>query len=94
MIKSGSLCGQSIIAYLQQKGFPEVALHFVKVSGGLLPPAVLDFGFSKFPLAPDDTRQAGSSLGGAAVIQQPILLLHPSEANASSSWGILVRFFV
>ena len=31
MIKSGSLCGQSIIAYLQQKGFPEVPLHFVKV---------------------------------------------------------------
>ena len=25
MIKSGSLCGQSIIAYLQQKGFPEAA---------------------------------------------------------------------
>ena len=31
MIRSGSLCGQSIIAYLQQKGFPEVALHFVQV---------------------------------------------------------------
>ena len=30
MIKSNCLCGQSIIAYLQQKGFPEVALHFVK----------------------------------------------------------------
>ena len=30
MIRSGSLCGQSIIAYLQSKGFPEVALHFVK----------------------------------------------------------------
>lgn len=30
MIKSNTLCGQSIIAYLQQKGFPEVALHFVK----------------------------------------------------------------
>ena len=30
MIKSGSLCGQSIIAYLQHKGFPEVALHFVR----------------------------------------------------------------
>jgi coatomer protein complex subunit alpha (xenin) len=30
MIKSNALCGQSIIAYLQQKGFPEVALHFVK----------------------------------------------------------------
>ena len=53
MIKSGSLCGQSIIAYLQQKGFPEVALHFVKVSVCFLPPAVLDFGFSR-PIAPDD----------------------------------------
>ncbi|KAJ7296704.1 hypothetical protein O6H91_Y105600 [Diphasiastrum complanatum] len=30
MIKSSQLYGQSIIAYLQQKGFPEVALHFVK----------------------------------------------------------------
>jgi len=30
MIKSNALCGQSIIAYLQHKGFPEVALHFVK----------------------------------------------------------------
>jgi len=30
MIRSAPLCGQSIIAYLQQKGFPEVALHFVK----------------------------------------------------------------
>ena len=31
MIKSGQLCGQSIIAYLQQKGYPEIALHFVQV---------------------------------------------------------------
>lgn len=30
MIRGFQLCGQSIIAYLQQKGFPEVALHFVK----------------------------------------------------------------
>lgn len=30
MIKNNALCGQSIIAYLQLKGFPEVALHFVK----------------------------------------------------------------
>ncbi len=30
MIKSAGLTGQSIIAYLQQKGFPEVALHFVR----------------------------------------------------------------
>ncbi|KAK7259912.1 hypothetical protein RIF29_25527 [Crotalaria pallida] len=29
MIKSSQLCGQAMIAYLQQKGFPEVALHFV-----------------------------------------------------------------
>lgn len=30
MISSNRLRGQSIIAYLQRKGFPEVALHFVK----------------------------------------------------------------
>lgn len=30
MIRGNALCGQSIIAYLQSKGFPEVALHFVK----------------------------------------------------------------
>ncbi|XP_019152993.1 PREDICTED: coatomer subunit alpha-2-like [Ipomoea nil] len=30
MIKNSELCGQAMIAYLQQKGFPEVALHFVK----------------------------------------------------------------
>ena len=31
MIKGSALCGQAIISYLQHKGFPEVALHFVKV---------------------------------------------------------------
>lgn len=30
MIKSSDLCGQAMIAYLQQKGYPEVALHFVR----------------------------------------------------------------
>ena len=30
MIRGSQLCGQSIIAYLQAKGFPEVALHFVQ----------------------------------------------------------------
>lgn len=30
MVKNSRLVGQSIIAYLQQKGYPEVALHFVK----------------------------------------------------------------
>jgi len=29
MIKSSALCGAAIIAYLQAKGYPEVALHFV-----------------------------------------------------------------
>lgn len=30
IIRTANLVGQSIIAYLQQKGFPEIALHFVK----------------------------------------------------------------
>ena len=29
MVRHSRLCGQAIIAYLQRKGFPEVALHFV-----------------------------------------------------------------
>lgn len=30
MVRSSNLLGQSIIFYLQKKGYPEVALHFVK----------------------------------------------------------------
>lgn len=30
MVRTSNLVGQSIIAYLQKKGYPEVALHFVK----------------------------------------------------------------
>lgn len=30
MIRNANLCGQAIIAYLQAKGYPEVALHFVE----------------------------------------------------------------
>ncbi|KZT25720.1 coatomer subunit alpha-2 [Neolentinus lepideus HHB14362 ss-1] len=30
IIRTSNLLGQSIIAYLQQKGFPEIALHFVE----------------------------------------------------------------
>ncbi|UXI18026.1 Exocyst complex component 8 [Sarcoptes scabiei] len=30
MVRNSELVGQSIIAYLQKKGYPEVALHFVK----------------------------------------------------------------
>eukprot|EP00735_Rhodelphis_limneticus_P003453 TRINITY_DN14929_c0_g1::TRINITY_DN14929_c0_g1_i1::g.25834::m.25834 TRINITY_DN14929_c0_g1::TRINITY_DN14929_c0_g1_i1::g.25834 ORF type:complete len:1225 (-),score=362.34,sp/Q9AUR7/COPA2_ORYSJ/51.00/0.0,COPI_C/PF06957.6/2.6e-120,Coatomer_WDAD/PF04053.9/1e-115,WD40/PF00400.27/0.56,WD40/PF00400.27/4.3e-08,WD40/PF00400.27/9.7e-10,WD40/PF00400.27/2.6e-11,WD40/PF00400.27/7.1e-08,WD40/PF00400.27/5.7e-07,WD40/PF00400.27/3.5e+03,Nup160/PF11715.3/1.8e+02,Nup160/PF11715.3/26,Nup160/PF11715.3/0.012,TPR_2/PF07 len=29
MIKTSNLCGQAIISYLQKKGYPEIALHFV-----------------------------------------------------------------
>lgn len=29
MVKHSRLCGQSVITYLQEKGYPEVALHFV-----------------------------------------------------------------
>lgn len=29
MVKHSRLCGQAILAYLQEKGYPEVALHFV-----------------------------------------------------------------
>ena len=30
IIRNSNLVGQSIIAYLQKKGYPEVALHFVR----------------------------------------------------------------
>lgn len=30
MVRTAKLIGQSIISYLQKKGYPEVALHFVK----------------------------------------------------------------
>ena len=30
MVRGAKLVGQSIIAYLKEKGYPEVALHFVK----------------------------------------------------------------
>ncbi len=30
MVLHSRLCGRAIVAYLQSKGFPEVALHFVR----------------------------------------------------------------
>ena len=65
MIKSGSLCGQSIIAYLQQKGFPEVALHFVKVrdSHGFL----AGFRFSSPPARPNFSTRLFVRLRSAAL---------------------------
>lgn len=33
-ITNGRLCGNAMIGYLKQKGFPEVALHFVEDGPG------------------------------------------------------------
>ena len=53
MIKSSALCGAAIIAYLQAKGYPEVALHFVSdertrfnlaLQVGMLPRLVITLG--------------------------------------------------
>ena len=30
MVRTAKLVGQSVISYLQKKGYPEVALHFVQ----------------------------------------------------------------
>ena len=30
LVRSGALCGQAVTAYLRERGFPEVALHFTK----------------------------------------------------------------
>ena len=30
MVRHSRLCGRAIVSYLQSKGFPEVALHFVR----------------------------------------------------------------
>ena len=30
MVRTAKLVGQSVIAYLQKKGYPEIALHFVQ----------------------------------------------------------------
>ena len=30
MVRHAKLVGQSLISYLEKKGYPEVALHFVK----------------------------------------------------------------
>ena len=104
MIKSGSLCGQSIIAYLQQKGFPEVALHFVKVRANETTRATRSIpGHRAIPQSDRDTSALATATAARSPAPPPPrrccdsttnTFLHPSEANASSLWGILVRFFV
>ena len=42
IIKTSTLLGQSIIAYLQQKGFPEVCFHSVIIA--LLAVLIIEFG--------------------------------------------------
>ena len=87
MIKSGSLCGHASSRTCSRRASRRLRC----ISSRCATRA----GFVRFRtrIVRLDPRFV-SSLGGAAVIQQPIRLLHPSEANASSSWGILVRFFV
>lgn len=63
MISQNRLRGQSIIAYLQKKGFPEVALHFVKDEKTRLALA-LDSG------AIDVALEAAESLGDMEAFQR------------------------
>ena len=67
MVRSAKLVGQSIIAYLQQKGYPEVALHFVKDERTKFALALEcgNIDVSSFPLFPpftvsDNTRKSSS----------------------------------
>ena len=46
MVRNAKLVGQSIIAYLQKKGYPEVALHFVKDEKTRFYPYLLELIFS------------------------------------------------
>ncbi|KAJ7035460.1 hypothetical protein C8F04DRAFT_1344342 [Mycena alexandri] len=55
-IRTSTLLGQSIIAYLQQKGFPEIALHFVQDTNTL------------FKLVIENAPHAGDVLGRISVV--------------------------
>ncbi|PVV01350.1 hypothetical protein BB560_004233, partial [Smittium megazygosporum] len=59
IIRSSSLVGQSIISYIKQKGYPEVALHFVKDN------------YSRFELA-IECGNMDVALETAKAIDQPV----------------------
>ena len=86
MIRGAGLTGQSIIAYLQQKGFPEVALHFVRDER------------TRFSLA-IECGNIEVALQSAQVRYMPFYLVHrrtkaasPPSACADFSSGLFTGF--
>jgi len=66
MIRERELCGQSIISYLQEKGFPEVALHFVRDQRLRFDLAV-ECGNIEVGLSPTSKLEELACVGGTAV---------------------------
>ncbi|KAK5969632.1 Coatomer alpha subunit, partial [Trichostrongylus colubriformis] len=71
MVKSSTLVGQSIISYLEKKGYPEIALHFVKDErtrfGLALECGNLDVALEAAKIC--DDKAIWEALGEAALIQ-------------------------
>ncbi|KRY66160.1 Coatomer subunit alpha, partial [Trichinella pseudospiralis] len=71
MVRNSNIIGQAIIAYLQKKGYPEIALHFVKDEktrfGLALQCCSLDIAFEAAKLL--DDRICWEALASAALIQ-------------------------
>lgn len=71
IVRNSRLVGQSIIAYLQQKGYPEVALHFVKDDRTRLTLALecgnIDIALEAARVLED--KQVWERLGQAALLQ-------------------------
>lgn len=77
MVRHDRLVGQSIIAYLQQKGYPEVALYFVKDNKTRLALA-LECGNIEVALESAkvlDDKVCWNRLANAALLQVPTLLI-------------------
>ncbi|XP_005058974.1 PREDICTED: coatomer subunit alpha-like isoform X2 [Ficedula albicollis] len=85
MVRNAKLVGQSIIAYLQRKGYPEVALHFVKDEKTRFSLA-LECGNIEIALeaakALDDKGEAGR--GGPAANPTPLPRMPDSNPNSQS----------
>ncbi|KIH45111.1 hypothetical protein ANCDUO_24852, partial [Ancylostoma duodenale] len=71
MVKNSTLVGQSIISYLEKKGYPEIALHFVKDErtrfGLALECGNLDVALEAAKVC--DDKAVWEALGEAALIQ-------------------------
>ncbi|ETN71049.1 WD domain, G-beta repeat protein [Necator americanus] len=71
MVKNSTLVGQSIISYLEKKGYPEIALHFVKDErtrfGLALECGNLDVALEAAKIC--DDKAVWEALGEAALIQ-------------------------